>query len=339
VEAAIQALVSGVIYVVTTAVVVWTAGALYYDVGRASRFAWVLIFIWIAAVVTLLVAWSPLWKPFLLVMALFGLFLSWWFSQQPSNDRNWDPTTALLPKIEISEDAITIVNLRDTEFQVNDICVPFYDTRNFRLSQLCGLDVLLSIWGKPQMSHPIFIFDFGVDGRVGFSIEVRYRQGQKYRLLPSLYRQHELIYLVCDERDLLLRRTKHSQEQDVYLYRITATQQEVLRFFMEYVEQVNDLIDSPRWYHGLTTNCTTSIYAQREGEMIWDWRLMFNGKVDQMLYDRQRLDRSIPFETLKQESRVNEIANQAPQENFGDFLRSELFAYQSKPQASEEAPP
>jgi hypothetical protein len=332
VVAVFEALVSGVIYVVTTAVVAWSAGALYYDVGRGTRLAWVLVIIWIAAVIAFFIVWTPLWKPFLLVMALFGMFLSWWFSQQPSNDGNWEPATSLLPKIEISEDTITIVNLRDIEIHADDTGTPIFDTRTFRLSRLCGLDVLLSVWGKPQMSHPLFIFDFGIDGRVGFSIEVRYRQGQKYSLLPSFYRQNELIYLVCDERDLMLRRTRLSQGQDVYLYRISATQQEVLRFFMEYVEQVNGLIDCPRWYHGFTTNCTTSIYAQREGQMVWDWRLLFNGKLDQMLYDRQRLDHSMPFETLKRESRINEIANIAPQENFGDYLRRELSAYAPKPQ-------
>jgi hypothetical protein len=338
VEAVIQALVSGLIYVVTTVVVAWTSGALYYDVGRASRFAWLLVFIWIAAVVTVFVVWLPLWKPFLLVLTLFGLFLCWWFSQLPSNDRNWEPATAVLPKIDVCEDTITIENIRDGDFQANGACVPFYDTREFHLSRLCGLDVLVSFWGKPRMSHPVFVFNFGIDGRVGFSIEVRYRQGQKYSLLPSLYRQNELIYLVCEERDLLLRRTKLSQEQDVYLYRIKATLQEIRRFFLEYVEQVNDLIEVPRWYHGLTTNCTTSIYAQREGQMVWDWRLLFNGKLDQMLYDRERLDPSMPFQTLKENSWVNEIANRAPQENFGDFLRGELPAYRSKPPASRNPP-
>lgn len=332
-EAVIQTLVSALIYVAILAIAIWTSGALYYDVGRASRFAWVLVILWIAAVVTVCVVWLPLWKPFLLVLAVFGLFLFWWFSQQPSNDRNWEPTTAVLSKIEISGDTVTINNVRNAEYQASGECIPRYDTRTFQMSNLCGIDSLLCFWGSQWMSHPIFIFDFGVDGRVCFSIEVRYQLGQKYSLLRSLYRQQELIYLVCDERDVLLRRTKHAQDEDVYLYRVKATEQEIKRFFLEYAEQVNDLIEQPRWYHGLTTNCTTSIYSQREGQMLWDWRLLFNGKLDQMLYDRERLDRSMPFETLKQNSWVNEIANRAPQASFGDFIRRELSAYHPKPSA------
>ena len=93
------------------------------------------------------------------------------------------------------------------------------------------------------------------------------------------------------------------------------------------------MIDHPRWYHGLASNCTTSIYAQGEGRIVWDWRLLFNGRLDQLLYDRGLIDGSIPFETLKQGSRVNEIANRAPLEGFGEFLRRELPAYAAAPLA------
>ena len=326
-EHVLQTLLSGAVYLMSFAIVAWTSGALYYDVGRASRWAWLLVAIWVVGVVALFYAWVPLWKPFLLLLGVFTLILKWWFSQKPSNDREWHPTTAVLSKIDFDGDRVTIENVRNAEFLESGECVPCYDTRNYRMSNLYGLDALVCFWGQPWMSHPIFIFDFGTDGRVCFSIEVRYRVGQKYNLLRSLYRQQELIYLVCDERDVLLQRTKHRENQDVYLYRIHATRPEITRFFQEYADQVNELVLQPRWYHGLTTNCTTSIYAQRENERVWDWRLLFNGKLDQMMYDRYRLDRRLPFESLKQKSWVNEIANRAPLESFGDFIRSELPAY------------
>ena len=36
----------------------------------------------------------------------------------------------------------------------------------------------------------------------------------------------------------------------------------------------------PRWYNAVTTNCTTSIRAQRptDERMPWDWRILVNGK-------------------------------------------------------------
>jgi len=97
----------------------------------------------------------------------------------------------------------------------------------------------------------------------------------------------------------------------------------------------NDLAESPHWYHGFTTNCTTSIYRQRAREVDWDWRWLFNGQLDQMIYDRGRLDTSMPFEELKKKSWVNEIANRAPLENFGDAIRRELSVYCPIPIADE----
>jgi len=335
--AAIDTWAVGLIYLVSAMIITWTAGALFYDVGRASKAAWVLVFLWMGVVVTPFVVWLPLWKPFLLLLAAFGLFLLWWFSQQPSNDRNWEPSAAVLAKVEIRGDRVTIDNVRNIDTRTPGSHTPCYQRRTYHLSKLCGIDCLICFWGSPWMSHPIFVFDFGTDGRVCFSIEVRYQKGQKYNLLSSLYRQHELIYHICDERDVLLQRTKYSQGQDVYLYQIFATDSEVRRFFMEYVKQVNTLIEQPRWYHGLTTNCTTSIYSQREDPMLWDWRLLFNGNLDKMLYDRERLDRSLPFKDLKHSSWVNEIANRAPQGNFGDYVRSELSAYRPKPTTVEHS--
>ena len=70
-----QACATILIYTATLAIVTWTAGALYYDVGRASRTGWLLVLFWVA---TVAVAYSTLrspWQAFLLVLAIFGLFL------------------------------------------------------------------------------------------------------------------------------------------------------------------------------------------------------------------------------------------------------------------------
>ena len=67
----------------------------------------------------------------------------------------------------------------------------------------------------------------------------------------------------------------------------------------------------------LTTNCTSSIRSQRAAadRAPWDWRVLANGKADEMLYERGALDRSIPFPELKHRGHINErakAANDAP---------------------------
>ena len=105
------------IYAVTAAIVLWAAGALYYDVGRASRGAWRLVFVWVASVVLAYVMWQPPWQAFLLILAVFSLFLVWWFSQKPSNQRNWEPNVATLAHVAIHGDVVTIENVRNTEYR------------------------------------------------------------------------------------------------------------------------------------------------------------------------------------------------------------------------------
>ena len=85
-----------VVYVTTTLIVLWTAGALYFDVGRGRWFAAPLALFWIALAPAAFVFWHPVWQPFLLLLIAFAVFLIWWFSQKPSQDRQWNPNFAVL---------------------------------------------------------------------------------------------------------------------------------------------------------------------------------------------------------------------------------------------------
>ena len=322
-----SSLLAILVYVVSIPVAAWIAGAIFYDAGNASVIGAILAALWIGLAVSAFVLWHPAWQPFGALVLFFTLFLNWWGSQKPSQHRNWDPHFAQLPRLDIHGDAIEIENVRDVDFQSVQEGTPRFERRSFRFSQLCGIDVLILSWDSPWMCHPMFVFDFGPDGRICISIEVRYRVGQKYSLLRSLYRQQELMYVVCDERDAILRRIA-KDGHDLFLYRVYADLLTVRQFFLEYAHRLNELAKQPRWYHGLTTNCTTSIYAQGRGRMQWDWRMLFNGTLDRLMYERGLLDQRLPFDRLKEESWVNKIANDAPSTGFGDYLRQELTGYQ-----------
>lgn len=306
------------------------AGAIYFDLGRASWLGTLFSLLWVAVVCVAYLIWHPVWQPFFALLAIFSVFLLWWFSQQPSNDRLWNANFAQLAHFNLDGDTVTAANVRNTEYVSLSSFEPHFETRTYQLSQLVGVDAAIVYWGSPWLCHPMLIFNFGEAGRLCMSIEVRYRVHQKYSFLRSLYRQQEIIYVVSDERDAILKRTKYSHNHDVYLYHLCAEPEEIRKVFLEYVMSTNDLVQSPRWYHGLTTNCTTSIYRQRSHQVEWDWRWLFNGRLDEMIYDHGRLDTTMPFEELKKLSRVNDFANQAPRENFGDYIRERLAGYTSK---------
>jgi hypothetical protein len=231
---------------------------------------------------------------------------------------------AVLPRAVSAGDLVTIENVRNFDYRSLDDFTPRYETRAFHLTNLKSADIIFFNWSSPCMCHPVLVFDFGPDRRVCLSIEVRFRKGQNCSVLRSFYRQQELIFLVADERDVILRRTKHARDQKAHLYRFSAGVDELRTAFLDYVEAINSLYDRRRWYHALCANCTTSFYWLPHSRCRCDWRVLANGRLDRALYESGRLDRTLPFPELRRLTYFNEVANNAPEDGFGDYIRHEL---------------
>lgn len=313
-----------VMVMVAIPIALWIAGAIYFDAANGGRRGFLLAASWVAGVAGLFTFWQPLWQPFAGLLLIFAGFLIWWFQLKPSHDRKWDPAVALMPRASVVEDTITIENVRNSEYRTPEDVAHRYETRTVHLSQLKGVDIIFFNWGSSLMSHPVLVFDFGPDGRVCVSIEVRYRHGQAFSILRSLYRQQELIYVVADERDVILRRTKAARPQVAHLYNMRSDPEELKSVFLDYIGTINELFEMPRWYHGVCENCTTSFYRLPNRRLRLDWRVLANARLDRALYEAGKLDRSLPFDELRRLALVNEIANAAPEIGFGDHIRREL---------------
>ncbi|MFL5327444.1 MAG: DUF4105 domain-containing protein [Gemmataceae bacterium] len=269
-------------------------------------------------------AWQPLWHPFVVLLAVAALFISWWLQQKPSHNRDWDPSVAVLPRAVRDGDTVTLENIRNLKYRSRNDFTPHYEARTVHLSNLKATDIIFFSWGSEWMNHPVLVFDFGSDGRICFSIEVRYRKGQDFSFLRSLFRQQELIFLAADERDIILRRTKYGQKEKAHLYHFHTSAQNQQTAFLDYIGAINSLYEMPRWYHGLCANCTTTFYRLPGSRVRWDWRVIANGRLDRALYEDGRLNRTLPFLELRQSAYLNEIANNAPEDGFGDHIRREL---------------
>jgi hypothetical protein len=147
-----------------------------------------------------------------------------------------------------------------------------------------------------------------------------------------LYRQYELIYICADERDVIRVRTNYRHGEDVYLYRGLLSPAQARTRFLEYITSLNELHTRPRWYNAVTTNCTTAIREQHavNDRMPWDWRILVNGKADQMMFELQRIATGgLSFVELKQRSRINDLARAADQDpNFSHRIREGVPGFQ-----------
>ena len=306
------------------ALALWMAGAIYFDLCGGAKWGRTFAAGWVAGVVILFALWQPLWQPFVVLVGVVAVFIAWWLRQKPRHDRDWDPSVAVLPRALRDGDAITIENVRNFQYRTLDDFTPRYENRTYHLLNLRGADIIFFNWGSGLMSHPVLVFDFGPDGRVCISIEVRYRKGQEFSVLRSLYRQQELYFAVTDERDAILRRTKCGQPQEAHLYRLNVPAEELRVAFLDYVGAINDLYSTPRWYHGVCTNCTTTFYRLPNSRRRLDWRVLANRRLDKALYEAGRLDRTLPFPELRRIAYLTEVANSAPEDGFGDHIRREL---------------
>ncbi len=292
----------------------WAIGALYYDLP-ALRGPGTILFasVLLAAIIFIRGKWAKLAA----VCAGFALVTMWWLTLKPSNDRSWQPDVAETAWAEISGDDVTIHNVRDCDYRTETDYTARWETRSVRLSQLTGIDLAVNYWGSPYMAHPIASFQFADALPVCFSIETRKEIGESYSAIGGLYRQYELIFVCADERDVIRLRSNYRKGEDVYLYHMLMSPEQTKARFVEYLTTLNALHAKPRWYNAATTNCTTSIRTQRPAEkrIPWDWRILINGKGDEMLYEKKVIETgSLSFAELKERSRINEKARAADQD-------------------------
>ena len=144
--------------------------------------------------------------------AAFLGVLVWHLSLQPSHDRNWRPEVAVMPRVTIDGDRVTITNVRDFEFRSRNDFTVRYVTREVLLSHVAGLDFIISYWALGPVGHTFVSFLFDDAPPVSISIETRTEVGEGFDPLASLFKQFELIYVVGEERDLVGSRANHRNE-------------------------------------------------------------------------------------------------------------------------------
>src|SRR3989440_1851969 len=291
---------------------IWAVGALYFDLP----IAWLrapLALIYGGTMLAALIFVKGRGRAMGIMVAGFAVVLGWWFTIKPSNDGNWQPDVAQLAWAEVNGDEVTLHNVRNCDYRTETDYTPRWETRTVRISQITGIDIAINYWGSPWIAHPIVSFQFAAAPPLCFSIETRKRVGQPYSTIGGLYRQYTLIYVVSDERDVIRLRTNYRHE-NIYLYHLTVSTDRARDRFLEYVRSLNALRAQPRWYNAITTNCTTSIRSQHPSKerIPWDWRILLNGKGDELLYkDGGLVTGGLPFAELKAQSLINDRAKRA----------------------------
>jgi hypothetical protein len=259
----------------------------------------------------------------LVFAALFLAVFVWERSIPPSNERPWRAEVAVTPRAVVEGDRVRIAGVRDFSYRSVDDFTPKYLEREVSLTHLTSVDLFISYWSAEwgPVAHTFVSFNFDDAAPVCISIEARPEVGEGFDPIASMFKVFELIYVVGEERDIVGVRTTHRGES-VFRHPIQGSVAGVRRLFLLYLMRLNQLADRAEWYSLLKSNCTLNIirYARVAGWAAgFDPRIYLNGWVDRYLYQQGLLDRTVPFDELRQRSRLTTTIR--PGEDAAGFSR------------------
>lgn len=250
-------------------------------------------------------------------LAVFGLVFVvvslWWNTLTPPLHADWTPDVAHQVTGTIDGDQLTLTNLRNFKWRTPEEYTPLWETRSYDLNKLQTADLTMSYWSGPGIAHMIVSFGFEDGQYLAWSAEVRREVGNTYSPLNDMFKQHTLVLIAADERDVIGTRT-NARGEDVQMYRIDTTPEAARALLTDYVKLSNELAIQPRWYNSITYNCTTVVIAMIRNlfqTVPLDWRIFVNGYLPEYAYDIGALDSRLSFDEVQARAHITEVARRA----------------------------
>ena len=236
-------------------------------------------------------------------------------TRTPSNDRQWHPTQARLPRVTVTPDAVHIRNVRDFAYRTETSFEERYVDRTYDLRELDSVWYAVSRFGGiPGLAHAFLTFGFG-DEYVSISVEARKESAEAYSPVAGLLREYELMYVIGTERDIIGVRTEIWGE-DVSLYPVRASRDAMRRTFLNMVTRAEHLAVRPEFYNTLTNSCSSNIVrhvnAISPGHVRAGLRTVLPGYSDRLAWERGLIDSNLPFPVARERFRVRAVASRGP---------------------------
>jgi len=269
-----------------------------------------------------------------------------WLSREPSNDRDWSPDNAVLPRIEHHDggqsvghddggghgnddcERITVHDVRCFRYRSTRDFDVAYEDRTYRLDTLDSLDFFVAPFGgiagmrrEGGKAHTFVSFGFGRE-HLAISIEVRRVRGDRYHPVRGLFRAYELIYVFADERDVIGVRTAFTRSP-VYRFPIRTQRASMRAMLLEMAARANRLGTQPEFYNTLTNTCTTNLVhhvnAIAPGRIPPSPWVLLPGYSARLLYRLGLIRTDLPFEEVFADARIGADAGRDP--DHPDFSR------------------
>lgn len=297
---------------ILTGTSVWAGMALWFRLpGPAPVPLLAATAFWLLGLITVIALFRRSALPALAVytLAFLGL-LMWWSTIRPTAEGNWSPPVARQVTGVIDGDTLTLTDLRAFAWRSDTDFTPVWETRRYDLTQITGMDLIMSYWAGPEMAHFIISFEFATGTPLAWSIEVRREVNGTFSPIADLFKSNMLVFVASDERDVVGLRT-NIRGEDVRMFRLNVPPAVARTLLEQYVRDANTLAAQPAFYNSLTSNCTTVVVKMLRAIGInvpLDWRLIANGYLPDLLYARGVLDTRVPLDQVRALGRLNERA-------------------------------
>lgn len=309
---------------------IWGGLALWYQTpGAPLKSGFILLWGALTAGVLVLL-WRGSAGPAFAGFALaFAILLVWWRSIRPTNQRDWADDVAQITRGTIAGSLVTLRNVRNFDWRSNVDYTPRWETRTYDLDRLKSVDMVMSYWEGWAIAHMLISFGFDDGQYVAFSVEVRRQKNKVYSEIGGFFKRDGLSIIAADERDVIRVRTNIRGEDD-YLYRIRMPMSAMRSLFVGYVEQADNLVDTPRFYNTITVNCTMLVYHMMKrivGYLPWSYRLLFTGYLPAYVYRVGGLDQRYTLAELKTLGRITDRARRSDRSaRFSEDIRKGIPA-------------
>lgn len=229
---------------------------------------------------------------------------------EPSNDRDWNIDQAILPSAKIEGNLVSIKNIRNFTYASTTSYTANYHDKTFDINKIKKVWYVVEPFsGIPGSAHTFLSFEFEGDQFVSISVEIRKEKGEVYHPIKGLFNKYELMYVIADERDAIKLRSNYRKDL-VYLYPINTTKEKVALLFLDMVNRVNNLNESPEFYNTVTNTCTTNIVEHvnkitPKRVPFFNLRILLPANSDKLAYELGLIDTKLPFEQARVKYFIN----------------------------------
>jgi len=293
----------------------WGAVALFYQASGASPLRFAAAALWVVVSLAVLFAYRRWRSRFaaLVYPVLIAALLFWWGSIAASNDRDWADEVGQMTQGVVNGPEVTLANVRSFDWRTSTDYTVRWENRTYDLDKLASVDLLLSYWSSPAIAHTLISFGFEDGNFVTFSVEIRKEKHESFSEIGGFFKEFETSVIAADERDIVRVRT-NIRKEDVYLYRVTMRKPAMRSLFMAYVDEANDLVETPRFYNTVTANCTTIVVAMVSRivpGLPVDYRLLFSGYLPAYIVDVNGFMPGFTLEQLREGGAISARAQAA----------------------------